>query len=211
MIVKTVVSITAPDIWQTAAASGADLIEVRLDLLEEDLQAEMMLRCRERSVPVIITLRSADEGGKFTGTSPEWFAAIKSWLDCADYIDVERRYAGYAPRIREKGAAIIASWHTDSMPAQPELAEMHAVLCRYGDIPKIIVTPQSAADVLMLLDFTLNARKPLCTGVLGGKFRYARAMLLLFGSEFTYCHAGTPTSPGQYHVDDLRRLLEMLK
>jgi 3-dehydroquinate dehydratase-1 len=211
VIVKTVVSVTTPDVWQSAVESGADLIEVRLDLLEEDRQAEMLLLCRERSVPVIVTLRSAEEGGNFTGTPAEWFSAMEPWLGCADYIDVEGRYATYAPRIREKGAAVIGSWHTDAMPAQPELAEMLAALCSYADIPKIIVTPKSAGDVLALLEFTLHARKPLCTGVLGEQFRYARVVVLLFGSEFAYCHAGTPTAPGQYHVGELRRLLEMLK
>ncbi|OQC67187.1 MAG: 3-dehydroquinate dehydratase [Euryarchaeota archaeon ADurb.Bin009] len=46
---------------------------------------------------------------------------------------------------------------------------------------------------------------------MGAGFRYARAVLPLFGSEFVFCHAGTPTAEGQYHIREMRQLADLLK
>jgi 3-dehydroquinate dehydratase-1 len=87
---------------------------------------------------------------------------------------------------------------------------MERELRAYGDIPKIIITPQNEDDVIDLIAFTRAASKPICTGVLGDRFRYARAILPLFGSELVYCSVGTPIAEGQYTVEEFRTLLRML-
>jgi 3-dehydroquinate dehydratase-1 len=93
----------------------------------------------------------------------------------------------------------------------PELFDKERKLRAYGDIVKIIVTPKNREDIIELIAFTHAVKKPLCTGVMGGKFRYARAILPLFGSEMVYCHVGTPTAAGQYSVQEFVRLMEWLK
>jgi 3-dehydroquinate dehydratase-1 len=80
----------------------------------------------------------------------------------------------------------------------------------YGDIPKIIVTPANEDDIIDLIAFTRAAKKPICTGVMGSSFRSARAILPLFGSEFVYCHTGTPTADGQYSVTEFVTLKKLL-
>jgi 3-dehydroquinate dehydratase-1 len=87
---------------------------------------------------------------------------------------------------------------------------MERELRAYGDIPKIVVTPENDADVIELLTFTEAAAKPVCTGVMGSEFRHARAMLPLFGSEFVYCHTGSPTAAGQYSVEEFVQLRTLL-
>jgi 3-dehydroquinate dehydratase-1 len=91
-----------------------------------------------------------------------------------------------------------------------ELFQVERNLRAFGDIPKIIVTPQDKDDLINLIAFTSAAKKPVCTGVMGSEFRYARAVLPLFGSAFMYCHMGTHTAEGQYSVAEfvlLRKLL----
>ena len=53
-------------------------------------------------------------------------------------------------------------------------------------------------------------KKTGCTGVMGASFRYARAILPLFGSEFVYCHTGVPTAEGQYSVKEFVALRKLL-
>lgn len=207
---KTVVSLTTPEDWYLAQELGADLIEIRLDMMSNEMQETMHSLCLQKSVPLIITMRSSDEGGSFSKSPEDWFAAIEPWLDCADYIDVEWRYASFASFIREKGIGIIASYHSNTMLSPGELQNFLEKLRSIGDIPKIVMTPRSHEDVLRLISFTLNSEKPLCTGVLGDSFRYARVMLPLFGSELVYCHAGAPTAPGQYHIKEMHTMLAML-
>ena len=45
---------------------------------------------------------------------------------------------------------------------------------------------------------------------MGVQFRHARALLPLFGSEFVYCHTGTPTAAGQYSVEEFVQLKRLL-
>ena len=87
---------------------------------------------------------------------------------------------------------------------------MERELRAYGQIPKIVVTPQTDADLIELLTFTQAAHKPIVTGVMGAQFRHARALLPLFGSEFVYCHTGTPTAAGQYSVEEFVQLKKLL-
>jgi len=207
---KIVAALTDPTHAAKAKKQGADVIELRVDLYDGDLK-KIVKKAKESSgLPVILTLRSAQEGGRFFGTPEEWMAKLEPLLPYADYVDVERQFANNVVAIRNAGKKVIASHHSGQMVPLYILFVMERELRVYGDIPKIVVTPQGDEDVIELLSFTQAANKPICTGVMGDRFRHARAMLPLFGSEFVYCHTGVPTAAGQYSVEEfvqLRRIL----
>lgn len=207
---KIVAALTDPTHAARAKKQGADLVELRVDLYEGDLLKVVKKAKSACGLPVILTLRSGPEGGQFFGTPEEWMEKVRPLLPYADYVDVERQFAGHVPALRDAGKQVIASHHAGTMVPLYILFVMERELRAYGDIPKIVVTPNGDEDVLELLSFTQAAHKPICTGVMGEKFRHARAMLPLFGSEFVYCHTGTPTAAGQYSVEEfveLRRIL----
>jgi 3-dehydroquinate dehydratase-1 len=194
-----------------AQEQGADLIELRLDLFSGDL-VEQTRRCREQvTLPLIATLRSAPEGGRYFGNAEEWMERLSLLVPLVDYIDIEQRFSANAPALRAAGKQIIASCHEGRMLSLTELFHVERNLRVFGDIPKIIVTPQSEDDLIDLISFTSAAKKPICTGVMGSQFRHARAVLPLFGSEFVYCHTGTPTAEGQYSVEEFVQLRKLLK
>lgn len=207
---KIVVSLTSPDEIQKAVALGADFIELRLDLMGENLSSVMAGCSGDCNVPLIATLRSRDEGGRFTGDPEQWFSTIQPVLDLVDYVDVERKFRTFAPMIRYQHNTVIASAHIKYMPSPDDLRAIERDLRSYGDVPKIAVTPASAHDLLDFLSFTLDAEKPIITTVMGGEFRYARTFLPFFGSEMVYCHIGTPTAEGQYDIRELEQLQELL-
>lgn len=190
---------------QRAEELEADMIEFRLDLAREDHRM-IKKAITETSAPTILTLRSAREGGDFRGTGEAWFARIEPFLGAPSYIDIERRFNAFSNRIRASGSGIIASVHTTEMLRMDELKGVERVLRSYGDLPKIVVTVSTPEELLELLTFTLKAEKPVCTGTCGPSFGYSRFLLPLFGSEIVYCHAGTPTAEGQYHVTEYRDL-----
>ena len=207
---RIVASITDPAQVIAAAAAGADLIELRLDLMEGNC-ALGVAECRQQTrLPVIATLRSTDEGGKFVGDAGEWFRAIQPVIPHVDFIDIEQRFSTHADTIRAQDVTIIASFHTQGMPSIFELFGQERELRAYGDIPKIVVTPRHEEDIIEMIAFTHAARKPVCTGVMGEGFRYARLILPLFGSEFIYCHAGAPTADGQYSIGEAKAAMELL-
>lgn len=192
-----------------AAALGADLVEVRLDLLDHPPDPRLLAEARE-VVPLILTLRTTAEGGRFDGSTDRFIEILEPLVRPGDLIDIEAGHAAAAPRIRHLGAGVIASHHGGSMHVPGELVHIGHRLRTFGDIPKIVVTPGSEQDVLDLCSFTIAAEKPICTGVMGSRYRYARVLLPLFGSELVYCHAGRPTAEGQYHIADFRRIWALL-
>ncbi len=193
----------------SAAQMGADLIEIRLDLRTSPFLEPQMLEGLALP-PLILTQRSQREGGLFRGTVEEWRNSLDPWLDHATYIDIETAYRQYADEFRSRGKNVIASWHSMQMLPRERLQDRERLLRSFGDIPKIVVTPDSLEDLVTLLSFTLQAKKPICTGISGFRFRYGRILLSLFGSRFAYCHTGIPTADGQYSIQDFRKLLENL-
>ena len=206
-IVATVVSAREA---ARAAALSPDLLEARIDLMEADPAGELPPIRAAFPGPVILTIRSAAEGGRFTGSPGEWWETLEPLLGSGDLVDVELAFSSFSPRIRIVGKGIIASHHADRMLTPDELGRIERELRKYGDIPKIVVRPGSGGDLLELLRFTLGAARPVCTGVLGEEYRFARAILPFFGSELVYAHAGTRGAPGQFSLEEFQKVRALL-
>jgi 3-dehydroquinate dehydratase-1 len=206
---QLVASVADPRDIPGAAAAGADCIELRLDLFPQNLPETSAQAIRECRLPLILTVRSREEGGAFDGSIGDWRALMEPWLPLAAMIDIELRFSTAAREYQELGKGIIASFHTQMMPSGPELREIETRLRRYG-IPKIVVGPCSPDDVLSLCAFTLHAEHPVITSIMGSRFRFARLILPLFGSSFLFCAAGRPTAEGQFPVKEARELLDAL-
>ncbi|HNX17157.1 MAG TPA: type I 3-dehydroquinate dehydratase [Methanoregula sp.] len=207
---QIVASLTDPSQAAPAQEQGAEIIELRFDLMEDD-PVDLVQQCKKTcTLPIIATIRSAREGGRYFGSPEEWAKKIEPVIPLVDYVDVEQQYAKHAAMVKKAGKKIIASHHSAQMLPLHVLFVLEQELRSYGDIPKIIVTPTNEDDLIDLVAFTRAAKKPICTGVMGASFRYARAILPLFGSEFVYCHTGIPTAAGQYSVVDFITLAKLL-
>jgi 3-dehydroquinate dehydratase I len=203
---KIVVSVCNYDEIERAVDFRADIIELRLDLLQKP-HAALSLSAR---LPRILTLRSRAEGGAFVGDPSAWAEQVLPLVRRGDWVDVEERFSCFAPALRSRGIRIIGSAHHTSMLSDAELVATGQRLRAYSDIPKIIVTPATEQDLLTLCSFTLGSAKPICTGVMGKQFAYGRILLPFFGSSLVYCHAGTPAAEGQYHIRDFRTILDLM-
>jgi 3-dehydroquinate dehydratase I len=208
---KIVAALTDPSQASRAQELGADIIELRFDLMEGDPLTCVRICKDASSLPIIGTIRSAQEGGQFFGDAAAWFEKIAPLIPLVSYVDVEQRFSSCAPQIKGAGTAVIASYHSGTMLTLPDLFTRERDLRKYGDIVKIIVTPENEEDILELIAFTHAVKKPVCTGVMGARFRYARAMLPLFGSLLVYCYTGTRTAEGQYSVQEFISLMALLK
>jgi 3-dehydroquinate dehydratase-1 len=212
-ILKTALSLSAPEEWNDALNYGADFREIRIDLIKNRSSEEELLRlCCEKKdkIPVIATIRSVKEGGNFSKDKKEWRRIIEPWLDCAEFIDIERDFSEYAYEIKAAGKKIIASVHLDYMPDNSELKQIENHLREYGDIPKIVVTPMNYKDIASFIEFTVEAKKPVITSVMGEELKVARIPLLIMGSMLIFCHSNNQASIGQYHIDDIKKIIEIL-
>ena len=266
------VSLTGPSLAQARAQAhraidaGADVLELRVDLLEEAgtlaapepldaaAAAARILEClrglgeaiaadgvdADAAAPVLLTCRTAAEGGRARLDDASYVALLCSVLDgLADWaperrpaaIDVEVQ-RGCLPQVCEQahglGIDVVASFHDfEATPAEEVLEEVLARMAREGaDLAKIAVWPTGADDVARLLGVCARATADagegaglgvpvaaMSMGALGAVSRVAPA----FGSALTFAVVpdeqgqARASAPGQLPIQDVRRCLELLR
>ena len=261
------VSLTGPSLAHARAqarraiGAGADVLELRVDLLEEagaltaapmDTAAARVLEClrgvgevangadADAGAPLLLTCRTAAEGGRAQLDDAAYGALLRSVLDgLADWaperrpaaIDVEVQ-RGCLQRVCEHahtlGVDVVASFHDfEATPPDEVLEEVLARMASEGaDLAKIAVWPTSADDVARLLGVCARATMgtgegagpgvpvaAMSMGALGAVSRVAPA----FGTALTF--AAVPdeqgearaSAPGQMPIQDVRRCLELLR
>ena len=270
------VSLTGPSLAhaqaqaRSAIGAGADVLELRVDLLEEagalaasaeatgmqppasdplDTAAAQTLECLRGlgdavnatdGAPLLLTCRTAAEGGRARLDDTAYAALLRSVLDGLTDWTPERRPAaidvevqrGCLPQICAQAHAldidVVASFHDfEATPADEALEEVLARMAREGaDLAKIAVWPTSTDDVARLLGVCARATAgrgegtgpgvpvaAMSMGALGAVSRVAPA----FGSALTFAVVPDEqgevqaSAPGQMPIQDVRRCLELLR
>ncbi|MHC1579146.1 MAG: type I 3-dehydroquinate dehydratase [Candidatus Alkanophagales archaeon] len=203
-----------------AKRAGADILELRIDFLDERDAAritEFVKKVKEGvKLPVIATNRPESEGGMFRGAEAERISLLEEVMGAADAVDVELSTAlkdGVVERARELGITTIISFHDfTGTPSRDEILSMIRRMHELGDVAKVAVTPKSLEDALTLLEVTLRLRggKPVVTIGMGALGKHTRVIAPLYGSALTYGSVNESVAPGQPSVWELRRILDAL-
>ena len=193
-------------------ASEADMLEVRLDLVEGD-PLEVMRSIRSATgLPLIATNRWRAEGGLFRGTEKERIDLLCQASEYADFVDIELRAELKDELMGRIDKPTIVSYH--DFTRMPSLEELRSTLCEISEteasIAKIAVTPSRLRDNLTLLELLLKANRPLCVIAMGELGRHMRAIASIYGSALTYGYVSEATAPGQMSVSELKRLQTLL-
>lgn len=219
-------SIAEPSLAGALAAARrfedrADLIEIRLDLLD---QPEVQPFLDGLTTPLLFTNRPQWEGGSWQGSEEERIALLVAAVDSgAAYVDIEllapdesrRQILAAAAAARSK---VIVSWHnfTDT-PDDGVLADIFRRQRQSGaDIGKMVTMAHSYSDSLRVLGLQLLAAHenfPLAAFCMGQAGKISRAATLELGGVLTYAAADRQscTAPGQLSVDDLRTIQELVR
>jgi len=211
-------------------AVGCDLAEWRVDFFEdaEDIEkvkaALQKIRAILNEKPILFTFRSAREGGQREVEKAYYFELNKAIIKTGeiDLVDVEL-FSGekdIIEMVREAHASgvkiVISSHDFHKTPPKGEILKRLRRMQELGaDIPKIAVMPQTADDVLILLDATNTmkekyADRPFITMSMAGKGVISRLSGEIFGSALTFGAAKSASAPGQLNVADLRNILDLL-
>jgi 3-dehydroquinate dehydratase-1 len=195
-----------------------DFVEIRFDLMKSPSSISQIRNVTKR--PLIATNRSKAQGGLFSGTEEARLGTLKrAVLDGFDYVDIElstRKVGNTVRRLKDLGARIIISYHSEkSTPAPDALESILARQKRVGaDICKIVGTARSYADNLDCLTFVnKHARKTKLVCFSMGKLGIpSRILSPILGACFTFATfgAGRETAAGQIPIDKLRALYEEL-
>ncbi|NJD77084.1 MAG: type I 3-dehydroquinate dehydratase [Candidatus Methanoperedens sp.] len=193
---------------------GADILELRIDLLDED-PGRILNDVRKTGLPIIITNRARQEGGAWNGTEDERIRLLLSLMPLADAIDIElsaKLRDTVVKKARSAGITVIISTH--DFRKTPDSDSMIGTIKKSfdagADIAKLAVMPCSHDDVLRLLYVTLHAGEAVCTIAMGETGRHSRVIAPIYGSMMTYGYVGKATAPGQLRVDELKTILNLL-
>jgi len=184
------------------AVIGADLVELRLDLVRDPDVAGALAG---RRVPVVVTCRPVWEGGRFDGSEEERRRILVDALALgAEYVDVEWRAPFAADVLTETGGTrLVLSTH-DFERVPPDLrARAQAMQATGAEVVKVAGKANGLADCVPLLDLCGREDGPGRMVVLGlGDYgAVTRILAARFGSAWTY--AGSIREIGQLSAESL--------
>jgi 3-dehydroquinate dehydratase/shikimate dehydrogenase len=214
-----------------AAATGARLIEWRIDALVEDCTPPAAIAAATRLVrdspaPCIVTCRDASEGGEYRGDEATRISLMEA-LAAADhpprYIDIELAAMERSANLRQK--VLLAVAHQDQ-PCRLQtslILSSHDVRGRPADliqriermtsepacaVVKVAWTARSLRDNLEAFDLLAERRKPMVALCMGRFGLMSRVLAGKFGGLLTFATDGADeaTAPGQPSIDDLVNL-----
>jgi 3-dehydroquinate dehydratase type I len=201
-----------------AEKAGADIVEVRLDRLDDVRELANLAAHGEK--PKIATNKLAVNHGCFAGTEGE---QKKILLDAAkhgfQYVDIELSASNlkeFTTETSEYGAKPIVSFHDfEGMMGFSRLDRVleQEVACG-ADVCKIVMTAKCPEDNLALLSFTSAASKRANTVcfAMGEAGKISRLLSPLFGGFFTFASLGrgAETAPGQMSIDEMKAAYKLL-
>ena len=72
-----------------AKGEGLTIVELRVDLCEDQSPETLIKILDAQSLPTILTIRTKEEGGKWTAPEFERYKRFKALIPYADIIDIE--------------------------------------------------------------------------------------------------------------------------
>lgn len=189
---------------------GADILEFRVDGLENPNLKDITQTITEINFPMIITNRVESEGGSFKGSEDERINILKGCADLVEYVDVELRTDDkYIEELNDYNAKLIVSYH--DFKKTPELNEIYYIVEKekeMGDIAKVAFMPNNLDDTLKVLAILSHYKDTIAISMsdLGS---YTRVMASKFNSPITFAAGRDVTAPGQIDIETMKVLLNM--
>ncbi len=188
------------------AASDADLVELRLDLVDRPDVAGAL---HGRRTPVIVTCRAQWEGGRFEGSEEDRRRLLESAAALgAEYVDVEAA-ADFAPGFikARAGRGVIVSSHLFGHPPSDLQARYASLRATGAEVAKLAIQVSALEETLPLFD--LAATNPDQPGhghiliAMGNQGVATRVLAARLGNRWTF--AGDSVAPGQMPASRLLR------
>ncbi len=195
----------------TVLKGGAELIELRLDLIGQ--QPSELYSKIPSGVKSIATCREGVYGEK------ERLELLKDSIELgASYVDIELETTDVFARelmasAEKTGCELIFSHHDfEGTPSLEELrSKLEACYSRGGALAKIATLVQSKEDVLKLFSLYSHPGRKVVLGM-GPQGRITRLAAPILGSEFTFASPfeGGETAPGQMSAEQLKAIYKIL-
>lgn len=213
-----------------------DMVEFRADWFENVLDEKQtcailcMIREKLNEIPVLFTVRTAEEGGERAFDFGEYKqvlcnAAKSGYIDAVDveafsYTGMEGVTAAVeqlVESLKNYKCVVVGSNHDfDATPSVLEMTKRLRRMCVMGmDIAKIAVMPHDAHDVVKLLAATaeVSCEQEMCpviTMSMSGLGVISRLSGEVFGSAVTFASVGRASAPGQVPLEQIKETLQLV-
>ena len=210
-------------------ASGVEMIEWRVDafsgIKSPNAVRQVLLELAPwvKDTILVFTFRSKEQGGECSLSGDEIYDLhqIAAESKVVDFIDVEYFYIEDADEeiytLKKMGAKVITSHHDFRETPSSDVIFMLLEQMKQSnaDIVKMAMMPNTADDVLRLLEETNNFHKrypkqPIITMSMGKLGMISRVAGEIFGSCVTFGAGKNASAPGQVEMGKLKFILDVL-
>jgi 3-dehydroquinate dehydratase type I len=211
-------NLEALNLIEKAEKAQANLIEVRLDLLETSRNLATLVKSTK--LPLIATNKLTSEKGFFSGTETERQQTLLSAAENGfEYVDVDLsspKHKETIEKLKQLGAKLIVSYHKHD--GVLSIGEMEKVLeqeiASGASVCKIVTTAKKIEDNLEVLNFVsaMSSKAKLVCFCMGEQGKVSRLLSPMFGAFFTFAslEQGDETAAGQLTVQEMRTTYNLL-
>lgn len=198
------------------ALTKSDFVEVRFDFLKTEQVPEALEIIKKDLKRIVCTLRPKTEGGKFKGNEKERIAILKLIAEYSPYLlDVEfntlKKNPSLVKYLKKANTKLLVSWHDfKKTPSITELKKKMNQMSKFSSNVKIVCTAKSTDDSTRMLELYSKKRKNnLISFAMGDLGRISRILCLYLGSPYTYVSLGKAVAPGQFSVDEIKKITNL--
>ena len=200
------------------ALKKSDYVEIRLDFLKSEQVPKTLEIIKKDLNKVVCTLRPKTEGGKFAGNEKERISIIKLIAEYSPFLlDIEfntlNKNKELFKYLKSTKTKLLVSWHDfKKTPENPELKNKIKQMSKFSTNVKIVSTAKSTEDSTRMLELYNNKGKNnLISFAMGDFGRISRILCLYLGSPYTYVSLGKAIAPGQFSVDEVKKIINLKK
>ncbi len=200
------------------ALAKSDFVEVRFDFLKTEQIPEALEMIKKDLNRVVCTLRPKTEGGKFPGNEKERIAILKLIAEYNPFLlDVEfntlKKNLALVKYLKLTKTKLLVSWHDfKKTPKSSELKMKMNQMSKFSSNVKIVSTAKSTDDSTRMLElYGKKGKNNLISFAMGDFGRISRILCLYLGSPYTYVSLGKAIAPGQFSVDEVKKITNLKK
>lgn len=200
------------------ALKKSDYVEVRLDFLKIEQIPEALEIIKNDLNKIVCTLRPKTEGGKFPGNEKERIVILKLIAEYSPFLlDVEyntlKNDTALVKYLKSTKTKLLVSWHDfKKTPSTAELKKKLNQMSKFSSNVKIVSTAKSTNDSTRMLElYSKKGKNNLISFAMGDFGRISRILCLYLGSPYTYVSLGKAIAPGQFSVDEIKKITNLKK
>jgi len=198
------------------ALKKSEFAEVRFDFLKPEQIPVVLETIKKDLKKVVCTLRPKKEGGKFEGRERERISILKLIAEYNPFLlDVEfstvSQNKKFAKFLKSTKANLLISEHDfKKTPKLSELQKKMNQMSKFSKNIKIVTTANSIGDATTILElYSKKKSQNLIAFAMGDHGRLSRILGLYLGSPYAYVSLGKPIAPGQFSVDEVKRITKI--